>query len=733
VSTNGDLRTLKVLCLRPFVVIGHMSTKNADGGAIPVAATAGSDDGYDRKHRRSAAGQLGGPASESQGSAAAVKFRSLLLLDLVLLVTFTVAATVGAVALVQSRSAKRQVVEEVIRSRQVFEELHEHRKSLFRAQARVVAAEPRVKAVVSAADITTETVLGVAQELRQAVASDLLLLTDAEGSVLADASNPAATGLSLADEPLVASSLEVGQADGIWIQGAHVYQVEASRLAFGANVVGVLLVGFEVDDRIAEMVRRQTGSSVLVELGSRLIAGAVPGEARRTDGEVERGLDAIATGTDAPVEVTLSGTRFLAVAVPYPGYAGGELLRYVVIRSLDQALAPGRTLLRIVCIIATVSVLGAILIAAAVARSLSRPIDDLVAYTRRVAAGEESLGASISGPVELKALGHAMTGMVAELQALKEGLERRVEERTEQLSRANDGLAREMAARAKMEVELRQAQKLEAVGRLAAGVAHEINTPVQFVSDSVHFVRGALSDITHLIEKYRALNRAALEGTSSIEAVRDIIDAEEQADVDYVLDAAPKALARSLDGLERIANIVRSMKEFAHPEQKDKVSVDLNRAISTTLTIASTEYKYVAEVETDLGEIPAVVCYAGEINQAILNLIVNAAHAIGARVDGTDRKGLIKIATRVEADCVVISITDTGTGIPEEIRDRIFDPFFTTKEVGKGTGQGLAIARSVVTEKHGGTLTFVSEVGVGTTFFLRLPNESVAVAPVAAA
>ncbi len=163
------------------------------------------------------------------------------------------------------------------------------------------------------------------------------------------------------------------------------------------------------------------------------------------------------------------------------------------------------------------------------------------------------------------------------------------------------------------------------------------------------------------------------------------------------------------------------MKEFAHPDQKEKAPADVNHALETTLEIARNEYKYVADVETDFRPLPPVYCHIGQLNQVFLNVIVNAAHAIGEVVKGTSRKGVIRVTTRPDVDQVVIAITDTGGGIPESIRAKIFDPFFTTKGVGKGTGQGLAIARSVVTDQHGGTLSFETNVGSGTTFFIRLP------------
>jgi len=269
--------------------------------------------------------------------------------------------------------------------------------------------------------------------------------------------------------------------------------------------------------------------------------------------------------------------------------------------------------------------------------------------------------------------------------------------------------------------ELQQAQKLESVGQLASGIAHEINTPVQFVSDSVHFLREAFEEMAALLTRFAAFGRRASAEPVLAGEAAELGTAVEAADLDYLVENVPKALDRSLDGLSRVATLVRSMKEFAHPDQKEKAPADINHALQTTLEIARNEYKYVATIETDFQPLPQVYCHIGQLNQVFLNVIVNAAHAIGDVVKGTAQKGVIRVATRSEADQVVIAITDSGRGIPEAIRPKIFDPFFTTKAVGKGTGQGLAIARSVVTDKHAGTLTFETQVGSGTTFFIRLP------------
>ncbi len=288
----------------------------------------------------------------------------------------------------------------------------------------------------------------------------------------------------------------------------------------------------------------------------------------------------------------------------------------------------------------------------------------------------------------------------------------------------SQGILLDVTDQRRVELELRQAQKLESVGRLAAGVAHEINTPVQFVTDNVRFLEDAAGDLTDLLGKQRELRRCVSSGKLDedlTEAVARIEDAEEAADLDYLLENIPQALGQSLEGLGRIATIVRSMKEFAHPDQKTMVAVDLNRAIESTLVIARNEYKYVAEIEKDLGDLPLVTCFGGDLNQAILNIVVNAAHAIADTVAGTSEKGTIRIRTRARDERVVLTISDTGGGIPEEIRASVFDPFFTTKGVGKGTGQGLAIARSIVVDKHRGELTLETEIGLGTTFEITLP------------
>jgi len=283
---------------------------------------------------------------------------------------------------------------------------------------------------------------------------------------------------------------------------------------------------------------------------------------------------------------------------------------------------------------------------------------------------------------------------------------------------------RDITERRALEAQLHQAQKLESIGQLAAGIAHEINTPTQYIGDNAHFLQESFEGLARVIEQCRRLGEALKSGSQLGEAAEAVLDAMEEADAEFLLEEIPAAIRQSLEGVERVSKIVRSMKEFSHPGGEEKQAVDLNRAIESTLTISRNEWKYVADTETHLQpNLPLVMCLPGEINQVILNLVVNAAHAIGERVGDSGQKGKITVTTCGRDGWVEIRISDTGTGIPEAIRSKVFDPFFTTKPVGRGTGQGLAIAHSVIVEKHGGTITFETKEGHGTTFIIRLPVE----------
>lgn len=282
-------------------------------------------------------------------------------------------------------------------------------------------------------------------------------------------------------------------------------------------------------------------------------------------------------------------------------------------------------------------------------------------------------------------------------------------------------LATDISDRKQLEMNLRHAQKLESVGQLAAGVAHEINTPVQFVGDSLTFLDEALQDLVVLrTANAKALETAAACGCAADE-IATIRSTEEEIDLEFLEEEIPQSISRAVDGVGRVAKIVRAMKEFAHPGTETMVPADLNHAIATTLTVASSEYRYLAKLETDYGDLPPIMCIVGDINQVVLNIVVNAAHAIEERLQTDSTPGLIEVSTEVDGETSVIRIRDNGPGIPDSVRERVFDPFFTTKAVGKGTGQGLSLAHSVVVDRHGGELLIDTGADRGTTFTIRLP------------
>jgi PAS domain S-box-containing protein len=281
---------------------------------------------------------------------------------------------------------------------------------------------------------------------------------------------------------------------------------------------------------------------------------------------------------------------------------------------------------------------------------------------------------------------------------------------------------RDISSRKAMEQQLLRAQKLEAVGQLAAGIAHEINTPTQYVGDNIRFLKDSFREILALIERLRQLADTATDGRI---LSADLGKALQETDTDYLLAEVPTAIDQSIDGVDRVSKIVRAMKDFSHPAT-ERTPLDINRAIASTATVASNEWKYIAELQTDFDpDLPAVPVMPGDFNQVILNMIVNAAHAIGDVVgDGGHGRGTITLATRRADEHAEIRISDTGCGMTPEVAARIFDPFFTTKAVGKGTGQGLAMAHNVVVVRHGGTIKVESTPGAGTTFIIRLPLEA---------
>ncbi|MEW8350676.1 MAG: ATP-binding protein [Candidatus Thiodiazotropha taylori] len=284
---------------------------------------------------------------------------------------------------------------------------------------------------------------------------------------------------------------------------------------------------------------------------------------------------------------------------------------------------------------------------------------------------------------------------------------------------------RKRADRERMDLErqLNQTHKMEAVGQLAGGIAHEINTPIQYIGDNLKFIKESQQDMQNLLQDYADLSSKAKQQPELQAELEKIDETIEEIDLEYLTEETTNAIDQSITGASQVARIVLAMKEFAHPGGKDMALADLNRIVSNAVAVCKNEWKYVADTRLQLSDnLPDVKCLAGEVSQVVLNIIVNAAHAIEAAK--REEKGTITITTELKDEQVEIRVSDTGTGIPEEAQEYVFNPFFTTKDVGRGTGQGLAIAQDIIVGKHQGELLFETEQGVGTTFIIRLPLTS---------
>lgn len=330
-------------------------------------------------------------------------------------------------------------------------------------------------------------------------------------------------------------------------------------------------------------------------------------------------------------------------------------------------------------------------------KSFALPVANLEEAARRSIEKQQPFVLGESGPLEIRSLTKRLQGLI-------NGLESTVKNRTAKLQEKTNQLKLEIQQRKELETQLVHAQKMEAVGQLASGIAHEINSPSQFANDNILFLKEAVEGFI-----------AKLDNTEN---------APDEKELSFLKGNASEAAEQAKEGISRITTIVKSMKNFAYRDAESaKKPNDLNQAIESTIVVATNEWKYHAEIKKELDEnLPMVPCNIGEINQVVLNLIVNGAHAIRDREEA-NVKGEIKISTKhyPSDDCVVISITDNGGGIPEQVQERIFEPFFTTKEVGVGTGQGLAIAHNVVVKSHNGQIWFQSVENQGTTFFIKLP------------
>lgn len=351
------------------------------------------------------------------------------------------------------------------------------------------------------------------------------------------------------------------------------------------------------------------------------------------------------------------------------------------------------------------------------------PTERIAELERKLAAREKTISVLIERQLDSRARGSSSLHILEQ----NISLEKVVARKTQELARERAELEKALSELKMTQARLLQAQKMESIGQLAAGIAHEINTPTQFVSDNIVFARSSFVSLLNLLDAALAVTETVRSSGSHPELASALNVALEAADLDFVREQLPIALEQAVEGLSRIATIVNAMKNFSHPSGGAVQPADLEAIIRAVVIVAQNEWKYVADLEVNIEPgLPLVPCLRDEIGQLVLILLVNAAHAISERmVKGDQSRGHLEISVHLLDEFAEIRVADNGAGIPENIRDRVFDPFFTTKVIGRGTGQGLAIAYSTVVDKHKGQIFLESEIGHGTCFIVRLPLHKV--------
>lgn len=350
-----------------------------------------------------------------------MRLRTTFILAMMALVSGLLIIIVGRVAIVLQDSARAELTDDLNRSREIFEQARVYRQSLYASEGRVVAEEPRLKAVVATEDVSQETVYGVAYDLRKALQSDIFLMTDGEGRLLADVLDPKAVGFDLRDKPVVAKAIADGEQAGVWTADGAVLEVFAKRLMFGTSTVGVLAIGFKINDQIVSSIQRQTGSITIVMLDGKIIAASSLEDGSALNREMaQKALDSMSTAGESnsgsdPIELMIGSDRYLGFTLPFPAYSGESSVKYAMLRSLDRAMLPAHRVSNILYRIAAFGLAASVIVAIALSLALSRSLDRLVVFVKSIGAGELNARVNEAGPTEIRTLASAMNRMVAEL------------------------------------------------------------------------------------------------------------------------------------------------------------------------------------------------------------------------------------------------------------------------------------------------------------------------------
>lgn len=593
-----------------------------------------------------------------------MKLRTALLISLFLMIAAILAATVGSVVAVLRRDARVRLSEELVRGATVFEELQAYRQDLFESQARMLAEEPRLKAVIASEGVSRDTIVEVTIEVSKLVTNDLFLLLTPEGSLVADVRKPTESGGSLANRPLVAEAMKSGRSSGITIDDGHVFQVQSQAMAFGALTVGIVLVGHELDDRVAQTLFRQTGSTAAVLLDGKPVAlSDFEDKAAKLDRNAVASALANLTSAKQPVLVELAGSDYIAVRAKLPGYAGDQKLDYVMMRSLDIALAPVKRLTNILYAIAGLALLAASLIAVLLSRRLARPLDVLVTVARRIGSGDLNTQAKVGGAVEVRVLGDAMNLMVRELRSSRQKLEKQYEE-------------------------LRELDLLK--DQFLANTSHELRTPINGILGLISAVLDGVDGPINL--KQREHLRMVKESADRLKnLISNILDFAK-------LRAGHQAFELGYLKLSDLSSHLRGLGEGLLHGKPVELAID----IPDDLPPVWADHERVLQVLVNLLGNAAKFTSQGSITISAMakgDEIVIGVEDTGPGIPDEARRYLFQEFRQVDGSA-----------------SRQFE----------GTGLGLAISKKLVTAM-GGKINYESEVGKGTHFFFSLQSRPEAV------
>ncbi|WP_427158439.1 ATP-binding protein [Aliinostoc sp. HNIBRCY26] len=561
--------------------------------------------------------------------------------------------------------------------------------------------------------------------LKSVLKLDLIKVIDAQGQILIDLRSSSLYGSKLIDQA-IANSVSNGAhlIDLVNVEGGEqVLQVVTNSIKSPSGILGGMIIGRKIDDTLVQKIAAGSSKHLIIQTPNYVVATTLL-PTKRQPWELPH--------PNLPVtSIEIEKQQYLAKSIEFSGVS--QSLNVTVL----YPIAPIETAKwRLWEHLGILYILGSGILAMVgffIARTITRPLQALTQVAQRVTQESDfDIQATVMTEDEVGILAISLNRLIKQVKILLEEqyennkklesynqtLEKKVEERTQALQQKNVALKDTLRELKNTQSQLVQQEKMSSLGQLVAGIAHEINNPVNFIYGNLKYTEDYTQNLLSLLELYQKHYPYP---------APEIQNAQQEADMEYLIEDLPKILSSMKIGASRIREIVLSLRIFSRLDEAEFKTADLHQGIDSTLLILQHRIKAQGKrpeikIEKHYNDIPDIQCFAGQLNQVFMNILANAIDALEEAFDqGLCPEPLIRITSSQEGSNVVIAIADNGTGIPEEVLSKLFDPFFTTKPVGKGTGMGLSISYQIITEKHGGLLKCISTPGKGTEFFIAIP------------